>query len=316
MFRFAIMGAGNIARHFCEAVELVDGCAVCAVASKSPERAERFAKERGIPSFYDDYGRMIEEHRPDCVYVATTTDAHYELSMLCVEHNTPVLCEKAMFTSTGDARACFREAEARRVFAMEAMWSRFLPAIQCAREWVASGRIGRPVCAEMSLGFQAPDDPANRYFNPALGGGAAFDLTVYGHELLTWVLDRAVTRVSAEVMRAPTGVDASELVLLRLGGDVPATITASLEARLDEKMAIYGTAGKIVIPRAHMAMEALLYGADGAVVSRFVDRETQNGFVYEIMDVMDAVRGGRTQSDTVPHSATLACAEMFDQILS
>ena len=32
-FRFAILGAGHIARQFCDAVSRIDGCEVCAVAS-------------------------------------------------------------------------------------------------------------------------------------------------------------------------------------------------------------------------------------------------------------------------------------------
>ena len=47
-FRFAILGAGHIARQFCDAVSRIDGCEVCAVASKSLERAENFAKEHNM----------------------------------------------------------------------------------------------------------------------------------------------------------------------------------------------------------------------------------------------------------------------------
>ena len=47
-FRFAIMGAGAIAVKFCEAVQLLDGCEVCAVASKSLERASAFAGKQQI----------------------------------------------------------------------------------------------------------------------------------------------------------------------------------------------------------------------------------------------------------------------------
>ena len=43
-FRFAIMGAGNIAHQFCDAVTLVEDCEVSAIASKDLGRAQKFAE--------------------------------------------------------------------------------------------------------------------------------------------------------------------------------------------------------------------------------------------------------------------------------
>lgn len=313
-FRFAIMGAGRIARKFCDAVALVDGCAVCAVASKSMERAKGLAAEKGISAVYDDYKRMLERENPDCVYIATTCEAHYQLSMLCVTHDVPVLCEKAMFTSLAEAEALFRAARNRCVFTMEALWSRFLPANNIARAWVEQGRIGAVAAAEMGIGFAADPSPDNRYFSPRLGGGAANDLTVYGLQLLTWVLNRPIARAHAEAVAAATGVDATSMVLLRMGGDVPAVIRSSLIASMDERLVIHGEKGRIVVPHAHFASEALLLRPDGSEADRFLDDSTRNGFTYEVEEVVRCVRGGLTESPVVPHASTLACARVFDLI--
>lgn len=313
-FRFAIMGAGNIARKFCDAVSLVDGCTVCAVASKSMGRAAKLAFEKGIPAAYDSYERMLRVEKPDCVYISTTCEAHYALSMLCAENGFAVLCEKAMFTCRAEAEAFFRFAEGRHVFAMEALWSRFLPANNKAREWIRNGEIGDAVTAEMGIGFAADPSPDNRYFNPKLGGGAANDLTVYGLQILPGVLDRPITRVHAEAAAAPTGVDATSTVLLRLGEDVPAAIRSSLMARVDEGLTVYGTKGRIVVPHAHFANEAFLLKPDGTQDVHYKDELTQNGFTYEIEEARRCVLEGLTESPVVPHSSTLACTEVFDLI--
>ena len=174
-FRFAIMGAGGIANRFCDAVNLVPDCEICAVASKSMDRARDFAVRNHLPAAYDSYEKMLEAEKPDAVYIAVTTDAHYALSMLCMEHNTPVLCEKAMFRTKKEAEDVFALSEGKGVFAMEAMWSRFLPPVNKARDWLASGLIGEPLFAETGVGFSATRNPENRYFNPDLGGGASYD---------------------------------------------------------------------------------------------------------------------------------------------
>ena len=94
---------------------------------------------------------MLAEERPDCVYIAVTHDAHFDLAMLCLAHDTPVLCEKSMFQNSREAETFFTEAEGRGLFSMEAMWSRFLPPVVKARKWVDEGRIGRPVFADMTI---------------------------------------------------------------------------------------------------------------------------------------------------------------------
>ena len=313
-FQFAIMGAGHIARKFCDAVALVENCVVCAVASKSMDRARMLAEEKAIPAAYDSYEQMLTVEKPDAVYISATCDAHYALSMLCLSHGVPVLCEKAMFTCLAEAEGFFRLAEARRVFTMEALWSRFLPANNMARQWIEKGRIGRVAMAEMGIGFAADPSPDNRYFSPRLGGGAANDLTVYGLQILTWVLNRPITRAHAEAAPAATGVDATSMVLLRLGENLPAVVRSSLMASVDEKLVIYGTEGKIVVPHAHYASEAFLLRPDGGEANHFVDGTTRNGFTYEIEEVMRCAREGLVESPVVPHAATLACAGVFDLI--
>lgn len=75
-FRFAIMGAGNIAGKFCDAVSHVKECEVAAVSSKSMERAADFSRRNNVQKAYDDYEEMLQKERPDCVYIATTPDSH------------------------------------------------------------------------------------------------------------------------------------------------------------------------------------------------------------------------------------------------
>ena len=156
-FRFAIMGAGNIAHQFCDAVTLVEDCEVSAIASKDLGRAQKFAEECSVAHAYDNYEQMLIEEKPDCVYIAVTPNDHFRLTMLCLEHHVPVLCEKAMFTNSAEAKAVFEKAEKDQTFVMEAMWSRFLPAVNQVKKWAAEGKIGR----------------LHRYFYTTVGNGTS-----------------------------------------------------------------------------------------------------------------------------------------------
>ena len=310
-FRFAVMGAGNIAKKFCEAARLA-GYEVAAAASKSEEKARRWAAANGVKGAYGSYEEMLIKERPDCVYIATTPDSHHALAMLCLEHGIPVLVEKAAFLNSTQAQEVFSRSEKEGIFVMEALWSRFLPAVKKAREWIGSGYVGKPSFAQIDIGFIAPPDAGNRYRNPKLGGGAAFDITVYAYEIARFLLGQE-NSLQASAVWGPTGVDVTDHVLLQYP-ELCASLTASFDAALEERAVIYGDRGKIVIPHPHYASEAYFYPADGTGALHFEDRETENGFVYEIRETVSCIRAGKTESRTVPHSLTLDCARLFDRI--
>ena len=133
--RFGIMGAGGIAGHFVRAMAHIKTAEVVAVASKSIERAENFAKQNGLASFCT-YDELLARDDIDAVYVATTHNFHYENIKACLEKGKHVLCEKAMVLNEDDARELFALAESKGLFLMEAMWTRFLPSMQKAKKWI------------------------------------------------------------------------------------------------------------------------------------------------------------------------------------
>ncbi len=312
-FKFAVLGAASIAEKFCGAVRFIKDAEVIAVAGKTEARVKDFAEKQGIPRYYIGYEELLKNEKPDCVYIAAVTSLHNELTRMCIEYGVPVLCEKAMFTSFSEAQDTLGFAKEKGVFAMEAMWSRFLPAMQKAKQWVEEGRIGVVRYVSASLGFAAGKDPENRFYNPDLGGGAAYDLGVYAYELSTFMLGEEVLSIQPEVIWSDTGVDICDHVTLRFENAI-ASLTASLSEMIEERLVISGDKGLIVVPYIHYASEAYLYDQSRRVTEHFVDEETKNGFVYEACEAMRCVREGKLESDTVPHLTTVRCCKMFDEI--
>lgn len=314
-FKFAIMGAGGIARKFCDAVKRVEGCRLAAVSSKSMDRALAFAWLNDLPAAYDSYEKMLIEEKPDCVYIAVTPNAHYELSMLCLDYKVPIICEKAMFMNSEQAEIVFRRAREQHVFVMEAMWSRFLPAVVRAKTWIEKGLIGTPAFLDAAIGFLAPKDDSNRYFSADLGGGVAHDLTVYAYELATYLVSQRIEELHVDAIFADTGVDVTNHVNISFS-DMLASLKTSFVCSMDEQLVVYGDKGKIVLPHPHYAEEALLYNAHNELTMHYKDEETSNGFVYEIEEVIRCIRSGLIESPIVPHELTLQCAILFDRIMA
>lgn len=318
--RFGIMGAGGIANKFAHAVRLVkaeDGFDVTveAVSSKSMERAQSFAERNGIPSACGDYAEMLARDDIDAVYIATTHNFHAENLRQAIEAGKHILCEKPMVLTEADAREIFALAEEKGVFLMEAMWSNFLPAIVKAKEWISAGRIGTVKTAHGSIGFHGGNNIEGRILNPALAGGAMYDIGVYPIEILTYLIGEPVESAMASVRRHPvTGVDTDVTMVLRYSeGD--AVIQCSVSCAPKSFLSLTGTGGIIEI-NGHEGTCAVLMDAGRRVPETFDSEFPEgNGFVYEIREMIRCLKADKLTSDVMTAEATVGCAKLFDQIL-
>ena len=137
----------------------------------------------------------------------------------CIDAGVPMLCEKPLTTDATQAAAMLNLARERGVFcAMEAMWTRFLPAVTTAREWVRTGRIGEPRLLEASFGFRAGWDPNHRLLAPALAGGGILDVGVYPIALAIDIFGTAPSRVVAVGHIGESGVDEQAAIGIQFAG--------------------------------------------------------------------------------------------------
>ncbi len=310
MFRFGIIGAGSIANKFCEAVRLLEGIQVAAVASKDRERARIFAENNGIAAYYDSYEEMLARQDIDAVYIATTINFHYENMMLCLKYNKPILCEKCFTLTKTEAETVFEAAKEKKLFVMEAMWSRFFPAMNKAKEWIEEGRIGTVKMVNYSTGIRADSD--HRIFNPDLAGGVLYDISVYAIEICSYLINQPLKQVEAKFYYAGTGVDSSDYIMLEFSEAI-AILQCTALAKVPTSAFFYGTKGYISLPIAEHAAACYLYD-DHREIERF-EYPFENGFQFEILETVNCIRNGKTESLIMPHVATIQCMEVFEECL-
>ena len=314
--RFGIMGAGRIAGHFVRATKFVDSIKVVAVASKSIERAENFAEENGVASFCT-YDELLARDDIDAVYVATTHNFHYENIKACLENGKHVLCEKAMVLTEKDATELCDLAESKGLFLMEAMWTRFLPSMQTAKKWITDGRIGKIQSISGVIGFKGDTAPESRLLNPALAGGALYDIGVYVIEIASFLAGEKIVDICGKVRRDPrTGVGSNVSFILEFE-TFDACLQCLITANPKEYMIINGDKGYIEIPRSHVSNECFLFDDKKNPVEHFKEEfRGDNGFVYELEETAECIRNGKTESEIMPHSATIECAGVYDKLLA
>lgn len=308
--RWGILGPGRIAEAFARDLGQVSGCRLHAVASRDAARAGEFAARHGAARAYGDYAALVADAEVDVVYIATPHAFHSAQIRLCLEAGKPVLCEKAITVSPQELRPLIALAEEKRLFLMEGLWSRFSPAWRQARAWMEAGRIGVPRHVTASFGFRGSRDPAGRLLNPALGGGAMWDVGVYTLAFATAMLGTQVEAMQVQTRVGVTGVDEDASMMLRFAGGAVAQLFCSVQTQTRHEAVVEGSEGRIVFPPAFWKADAVeLVTEAGTDERRFLDMPP--GFQLEIAHVRDALRDGLLQSPEVPLAESLLWQELI-----
>lgn len=310
--RWGVIGPGAIAVGFADALQMVDGGEIVAVASRSKDRADAYADRYDIARRYGDYTALAEDPHVDAVYVATPQSRHADDTLLMLRAGKHVLCEKPFALDAGQAQRMIEEARARNLFLMEAIWSRFLPAYRSLVEVVGSGRIGEPVLVEADFGFRRAFDPDHRLFRADLGGGGLLDLGIYPLQLCTLLLG-PVEHVAAEGVLGETGVDELVAAVLRHAGGRLGVIKAALQVNMACSARVAGSEGIIEIPALMHCPEAIRV-LSAAGIEEIDGSYAGNGLRFEVDEVHRCLREGRTESDVMPLADTLALAKTLDEI--
>jgi predicted dehydrogenase len=310
--RWGIVGPGRIADKVTEDFGLVDGARPVAVASRSRERARAFADKHGIERAHGSYADILADPDVDVLYVATPHPQHHAFALAALRAGKALLVEKSFTATAAGAAEVIDLARETGTFVMEAMWTRFQPAVVALRELIADGAIGEVRTVQADLGVAAPYDPADRMFDLALGGGALLDLGVYVVSFAQMLLGEP-ERVVATGSLFPSGADAEAVLLLDYADGRSATLTTSLRYALPGQARVFGTTGWIdVLPRFHHPQTIVLHRA-GAEPETITRPQLGGGYSHELVEVTECLRAGRTESAIMPLADTLAVQQILQQ---
>ena len=313
--RWGIVGPGRIAEALVGDFEYVPDADVVAVGSRSSDRARAFADKHHIGRAYGSYREIIADPDVDVLYIATPHPQHHAIGVQAAREGKSILVEKAFTVTHAGAQTLVDEARAHHVFAMEAMWTRFQPAVVKARQLFADGAIGEVRSVQADLGVVRSFDPADRIFAYELGGGAILDLGVYVISFAQMVLGTP-TSVSAHGVLEPSGVDAEASLLVGFPQGRTATLMCSLHSPMPGHARIFGSTGWIdVLPRFHHPRSIVLHRHD-AEPERFDLPAQGAGYSHELIEVTESIKAGRTESAIMSLDDTLAVQWVMDEALA
>ncbi|WP_332680627.1 Gfo/Idh/MocA family protein [Bosea sp. (in: a-proteobacteria)] len=335
-FAWGIIGTGAIAEFFAADLGLVAGARLGAVHSRRLDKAEDFAGRFGAATAYDDLGAFLADPAIEAVYIATPNHLHAPQALAAIAAGKPVLIEKPIALSSTDAEAIADAARERGVFAMEAMWTRFLPAVAALRRHLASGHIGTLRRLRADLSYFRAQDPGSRFFDPRLGGGAALDLGVYPVSLALHLLGRP-ERVEGRWIAAAGGVDLRCEFALHYP-EATAELSCGFDRDGANLLRVEGSKGEIRIDAPFLKAQRLTHYAPGALAAPWRDRGGAsllrkvldrlplpgtrreafgfpgNGLQFQAQAVMEAVRAGALSCETMPLAESAAVLRIIETV--
>eukprot|EP00928_Gymnodinium_smaydae_P074491 TRINITY_DN57535_c0_g1_i1.p1 TRINITY_DN57535_c0_g1~~TRINITY_DN57535_c0_g1_i1.p1 ORF type:complete len:368 (+),score=38.30 TRINITY_DN57535_c0_g1_i1:91-1104(+) len=324
------MGLGMISSDFCCSL-VANGSDISAVAARDVDKAQAFADKFHAKRAHGSYQALADDPEVDIVYVGTIHPAHLGNVTMALEAGKHVVCEKPLGINSAEVQKMVDLARSKKLFLMEAMWTRCFPAIRKVREVLAAGEIGEPQLVQGDFGFVAPsEDTPHRLWDPEQAGGAMLDIGCYLVQAAVMAFGPTVPEQIACTGRlAKTGVDKEGLVSLTWADKGSASLMFTLTSNTPEQLRIIGSNGYLVVDtpahcpvkvtvakacaRGQFEEEVFAFDLPKVPEGYSVNFPNSEGFLYEVQAAEKALREGQLECPDYTLEESLVVTQIMDK---
>jgi len=231
--KIAIVGCGRFAErhHLRQYSSLADRVQLVAFVDPDQDRTRMFRKAAGSGQAYHDVSELPNPDQIDYVDVCVPHRFHLPVGLALLEAGHNVLLEKPMAPSTAECDELIGAADANRLRLGVGMHTRFHPSWAAVREFIQSGKAGRPLCASGAFNsnlasFHEGGGAVSPWRSSTEGGGGAvLDLGIYLADIFLWTFGDPVLVQAMRVANSPSDPPGG-----RRGSEMTGVVTAELEA--------------------------------------------------------------------------------------
>ena len=314
--RWGIIGLGNMAQVFADALNGNSSSILVSVASRSTEKANAFARRNGVANAYGSYEEMLADDslKLDVVYIATPVKCHFEHIKMCLLAGKNVLCEKPIVCTSSELEELIALARQQRCFLMEGMWMKCLPVFRQAKQMIADGKIGRPELIRVDFYKRESIDPCRSVFNKKEGGGVLMDYGIYALSFAAEFLGGEPENLHYEVRKNAAGIDTDWSIVMSRG-DIRAIVNISSDFNSASKATVIGSEGSIEWDSQfnrtnHIKrFDSLNQFKEGLAFEYSFD-----GYEFEIEHVGECLNKGLMESDVVSLESSMVAMKIVDSL--
>ncbi|MEJ8305846.1 Gfo/Idh/MocA family oxidoreductase [Saccharibacillus sacchari] len=310
MIKWGILGAGNIAHRFAAAVVHEPNSTLYAVSGRDEGKLKAFTAKNPADKLYLSHDELLADPDIDAVYLALPHQLHHEWAIQAIHAGKAVLCEKPASLNAREMREIAEAARSRNVLFMEAMKQRFVPLYRELRRRVDAGEIGKIASVYASFCNEIPQGMTTYHVQPGYGG-SLLDVGTY---CASWIEDFAPGSIELQTVAAnqQDSVDYYIDAELQAGG-VKARLECAFDRQKERVAVLQGETGRIVVHDLHRPVSMSLY-RDGQEPEQIEVPYEIDDFYSEVHHFAECLQQGRTESDIMPLSASLRCAEILDAV--
>jgi predicted dehydrogenase len=288
---------------------------VVAAASLTPGRAAAFATEHEIPVALSSYDNLVARDDIDAVYIANQPNDHFSTAVLALKAGKPVLVEKPFTKDVEEAQSIFALARKSGLLAMEAMWTRYLPQVDVARQLLESGAIGEP---RLVLSNFCEDVRWEARMWRKGHGSPLWDMGIYPIAMCQMVLDEP-SSIDARGIVLDDGMDAESTSYLSYPSGARASFTVSGVVDAPHRVTISGEDGVIEFGQPFIFPSGVGVAGKGVDAPMLWWKDESNirgisGLAYQVTAFAEYVGRGLLESPLQSHEDSLACLRVATEI--
>ena len=309
--RWGFLSAGGIATSVADDFQIA-GITIQAVGARELAKATKFADRFGIPNRHQGYDALVNDPEVDVVYVSTPHPWHHQHALLALNAGKHVLLEKPFTINAREAQEIKELAAAKNLFVLEAMWTRFLPAMDAIFEVINSGVLGeiRLITADHSQYLPH----VTRLWEPELGGGALLDLGIYPVSFAIRVLGLP-QRMTAKATLTGEKVDETTSIIFEYESGAQASLTTCMSAAGPVTAVVTGTFGRIEIDKSFYNQTSFrVYNQGGEVISSYNEKIAGIGRQYQGLHLEKCVAAGLLESPTLSVTESVEIMKVMDAL--
>jgi D-xylose 1-dehydrogenase (NADP+, D-xylono-1,5-lactone-forming) len=284
------MSTALINGKFLAGAREASGVKVVAVASRTLESAERFAREHGIERAHAGYDALLADPEVEAVYISLPNSLHVEWTERALRAGKHVLCEKPLSRHAQEVARCFELAEQQNRLLMEGFMYRHHPQTRRLTELLADDAVGALRLVRAAFSFELPE-AGNVRLSRALDGGALMDVGCYCLSGARVAAGEPL-EVTAQQTLGGDGVDVGFVATLRFPGDVLGHFDAGMSFAVRDELELVGEHGSLFLDDPWHCLEPVIeLRRDGRQTER-IEIPPANSYRLEAENFSAAIRGG------------------------
>ena len=291
VLRWGLLSTARINRALIPPLRASRRNLLSAVASRSLEKAQTYAKEWGIPKAYGSYEALLADTEIDVVYNSLPNNLHAEWTIKALHAGKHVLCEKPLALSLDDVDAVIAAAQETGFHAVEAFMYRFHPQASAVKEMVERGVVGKVQLIRGAFTYLL-NRPGDVRLKPELGGGSIWDVGCYPINYARYIAGVEPVEVYGWQVIGETGIDDTFIGQMRFPDDIFAQFHSSFRLSHTSLVEITGTEAKIIIPQPYKPGKRPVIMLERGGESQKVRVPGELLYLGEVEDMADVILKG------------------------